>query len=127
MTNPFRRTLWIALALLALASPARAASGEFYLSVPMMTIEVKTKEGNLRAITFELLLAFQSQDNLQVYSGQKAKTIGAIDGALRKHAYELYKQGNAAQIIKETAREAAQRLDPKTPVREVLIKFLLVQ
>jgi hypothetical protein len=130
MTTRIRLFALLLGAGLTLAHPTWAAGpggGEFYMTIPMHTIEVKTKEGHLRAITFEILIAFQSQEYLSVYSGQKARTIATIDGALRKHSYELLKQGNAAQIIKESAREAAQTLDPKTPVAEVLIKFLLVQ
>lgn len=108
--------------------PAKAAEkGEFYMNIPMQTIEAKNAQGHLRAITFEISLAFRDETNYKAYSGQKGKVIASIQSALRQIPFEDYLYGNAAQVVKDSARQAAQAIDPQSTVNEVLVKFLLVQ
>lgn len=123
--------LWLGLVLaFGLAHPSFAAGGEEkLLSIPMHTIEVVSTQNPKmkRAITMELYLAFGDESGYATYSSQKGTIIAAMDKALSARPYEDYLLGNAARVIKETARDAAQAVNPQVAVTEVLIRFLLVQ
>jgi len=132
--TPSRLPLALSLLLCLMALPWQAAQAEgklapteFYLSLPMTTIEVKDETAHLHAVTYQVILVFYDEANSKVYGSQKSKLKAAIGSALRHYSYDDFQHGNAAGIIKDAGRNAAQSVDPNTPINELLVKTLLVQ